>query len=428
MSDKAGLPPNMAVPVAALRGHLREVADSPAFEGSRRSKQFLEHVVEKALAGHSEELKERSLGVELFGRDPSYDTGDDAIVRVTATDVRRRLRQFYSANDSEIRIELPVGSYVPAFRRVPGRELGSPPQPPVPDQRAGGRWGRTSLLAISLSALVILALFSWARQQGTHQFSPRDLLPWSVLLKDHRPIHLVLADPDLPAMETLTGEPISLSDYANRQYVNKPESYTKDMQRAFTLLRGVNVAVVDLGIAMEVSRIAIAGSTPLKTHPARTLQLSAFKNDDHFIILGSPHSNPWGSLFQDQLDFDFVRDPKLTGELVRNKRPAAGELPRYVPSARGWETGHAYAIIALVSNPNQTGKVLMLAGTNAEGTEGAGQFVTNHAEFARTLQGHGIDPRNPAGDFEMLLQVSTMAGSTARIQVVACHQLPGRAN
>jgi hypothetical protein len=428
MSKKAGLPNDMVIPVPDLREHLRQVADSAAFEGSRRSKQFLEHVVEKALAGHGAELKERSLGVELFGRDPSYDTGDDAIVRVTATDVRRRLRQFYSANDSDIRIELPVGSYVPAFRRIPGRELGRPPQIVQDHRAAGGRWGRSSLLVISLSALVILALLSWARQQGSHQFSPRDLLPWSVLLKDHRPIHLVLADPDLPAMETLTGKPISLSDYANRRYVNQPESYTKDMQRAFTLLRGVNVAVVDLGIAMEVSRIAVAGSTPLQTHPARTLQLSAFKTDDHFIILGSPRSNPWGTLLQDQLDFDIVHDPKSTGEIIRNKRPRAGELPLYVPSARGWETGHAYAIIALVSNPNQSGKVLLLAGTTAEGTEGAGQFVANHTEFARTLQARGINPADPACDFEMLLQVNTMAGSTAKIQVVACHRLAGRAN
>lgn len=427
MSDKAGLPNDMAIPEPDLREHLREVADSAAFEGSRRSRQFLEHVVEKTLAGHSAELKERSLGVELFGRDPSYDTGDDAIVRVTATDVRRRLRQFYAANDSDIRIELPVGSYVPAFRRVPGRELAHRPQP-VQDQRTGGRWGRSSLLAISLSALVILALLSWARQQTAHQFSPQALLPWSVLLKDHRPIHLVLADPDLPAMETLTGEPISLSDYANRQYVTKPESYSQDMQRAFTVLRGVNVAVVDLGIAMEVSRIAIAGSTPLKTHPARTLQLSAFKTDDHFIILGSPRSNPWCTLLQDQLDFDIVRDPKFAGEIVRNKRPEAGELPLYVPSAKGWETGHAYAIIALVSNPNQTGKVLLLAGTAAEGTEGAGQFVANHAEFARALQARGINPADPACDFEMLLKVSTMAGSMAKIDVVACHRLAKRAD
>jgi len=262
MSEKAGLAPATAAAIPAVREHLRGLVESPAFKGSRRGQQFLQHIVEKALAGQGDELKERSLGVALFGRDPSYDTGEDAIVRVTASDVRKRLHHFYS-------------------------------------------------------------------------------------------------------------------------------------------------------------------ETRLKTSTARSLQLSAFKTDDDFISLGSPRSNPWGALFQDQLDFDFVRDPELDREVIRNKRAQPGELPRYVPTARGWDTGHAFAIIALVGNPNQAGKGLLLAGTNAEGTEAAGQFVANRAQFARTLQAHGIDPGGPPCHFEILLQVRTMAGSPSKLEVVACRRLPG---
>src|SRR6266849_4063392 len=80
-----------------LREHLRQVLESPAFRGSRRCQQFLHHIVEKALGSHYDELKERTLGVELFGRSPAYDTGEDAIVRVTACDVRKRLLQFYAS-------------------------------------------------------------------------------------------------------------------------------------------------------------------------------------------------------------------------------------------------------------------------------------------------------------------------------------------
>src|ERR1700722_12204865 len=67
----------------ALKVHLRAITESPAFKGSRRSQEFLQFVVARALDGHFDDLKERVLGVELFGRSPSYDTGDDAIVRVT---------------------------------------------------------------------------------------------------------------------------------------------------------------------------------------------------------------------------------------------------------------------------------------------------------------------------------------------------------
>src|SRR6266700_6612096 len=112
---------------SAVREHLRVVLESPAFRGSRRCQQFLHHIVEKAIGSHYDELKERTLGVELFGRPPAYDTGEDAIVRVTASDVRKRLHQFYADTSSSIRIEIPSGSYGPEFRRVAESTVALPP-------------------------------------------------------------------------------------------------------------------------------------------------------------------------------------------------------------------------------------------------------------------------------------------------------------
>src|SRR3954447_22326212 len=71
-----------------FRQHLGELLSSPAFKGSRRSQDFLHYIIDKALAGQFEDLKERAIGIELFGRAVDYDTGGDAIVRVTASDVR----------------------------------------------------------------------------------------------------------------------------------------------------------------------------------------------------------------------------------------------------------------------------------------------------------------------------------------------------
>src|SRR6185312_6869946 len=74
------------------------------------------HLVERSLAGDPSSLKERLLGVEIFHRRSDYNTSTDAIVRVTANDVRRRLSQFYSRHhDHSLRISLPLGSYVPDF-------------------------------------------------------------------------------------------------------------------------------------------------------------------------------------------------------------------------------------------------------------------------------------------------------------------------
>ena len=81
--------------LASLQQHLKEVIEGDVFKGSHRSGQFLQYIVDQAVAGHFDSLKERVIGMELFGRSASYDTGDDAIVRVTASDVRKRLLQHY---------------------------------------------------------------------------------------------------------------------------------------------------------------------------------------------------------------------------------------------------------------------------------------------------------------------------------------------
>src|SRR5260370_30970999 len=95
--------------------HLHEILKGTAFKGSPRSQAFLHHVVEKALHGDSEDLRERSIGIALFERPASYDTADDAIVRVTASDVRKRLLHHYGTIGpaSKIRIGLPPGSHAP---------------------------------------------------------------------------------------------------------------------------------------------------------------------------------------------------------------------------------------------------------------------------------------------------------------------------
>src|ERR1700691_2914681 len=97
---------------------LERILKSQPFRTSGRSKQFLSYVVRNSLSGRFENLKERTIGVEVFQRDQEYATGDDPVVRVNAGEVRRRLEQYYYAApiDTPVRIEIPLGSYVPEFR------------------------------------------------------------------------------------------------------------------------------------------------------------------------------------------------------------------------------------------------------------------------------------------------------------------------
>ena len=94
-----------------------EVPASHAFAGSKRTQDFLHLIVEHTLVGDFDSLRERMIGAEMFGRPVDYDTGSDSVVRVKATEVRKRLAQYYleATRRPAVRIGLPSGSYVPRF-------------------------------------------------------------------------------------------------------------------------------------------------------------------------------------------------------------------------------------------------------------------------------------------------------------------------
>ena len=101
-----------------VREQLRRLVDHPLFMNSKRYPVLLTYIVEQTLLGNASELKERTIGVEAFGREPVYDVNIDPVVRTAAAEVRKRLSQYYYNPDhtGELVIELPIGSYVPTFR------------------------------------------------------------------------------------------------------------------------------------------------------------------------------------------------------------------------------------------------------------------------------------------------------------------------
>src|SRR3984957_7939082 len=105
---------------------------SDAFAHVERPSRFLRHLVEATLNGQQTLLKETLLGIQVFGREASWDTRVDPIVRQEAARLRKRLARYYEAASPEIRIDLPVGAFVPVFHRVPGPAVeGEIPLSPV---------------------------------------------------------------------------------------------------------------------------------------------------------------------------------------------------------------------------------------------------------------------------------------------------------
>src|SRR3954470_17056979 len=108
----------MEVDRAAIQAQLERLLANPLFKNSKRYPNLLRYVVERTLDGHPEELKERTLGIEVFGRDPDYDTNLAPVVRTTAAEIRKRLAQYYREpnHEAEPRIDLPLGSYAAKFQ------------------------------------------------------------------------------------------------------------------------------------------------------------------------------------------------------------------------------------------------------------------------------------------------------------------------
>jgi len=428
--------------IAPLRSHLKEVLEGEAFKGSQRSGQFLKHIVEQAIAGHFESLKERVIGIEVFGRSASYDTGADAIVRVTASDVRKRLLQHYGlpGTPSEFRISLPSGSYVPkvsresysnrtkSFSLTPLPTATTPVSQVASLQNPSATTIPSKLLWLAFGLLLTvlnLAMFSvfWSRyhQMGRGSSST---LPWSAVFNSPRSTQLITSDPNIAEIQGFTGGQISLSDYANQKYIPVPNSLTTEQYRFCTvILRGDKASSVDPPIVADVAQLAQASSKKIIVHGARGIQLSDLQTDENLVLLGSPRSNPWVGLFESHLDFRFEYDKTLAQEVIRNVHPRSGELSLYVATAPGWATGQSYAIIAFIQNPDQNGQVLLLAGENGEGTEAAGKLVTDLPRLATTLKKCGIAPSGALQHFEILLHLNTMAGSPSNIDAAACHIL-----
>jgi hypothetical protein len=444
--------------IEAFQQHVAEILEDTVFKASHRSEKFLRYIVDQAIAGHFESLKERVIGVELFGRSPSYDTGEDAIVRVTASDVRKRLMQHYGRNGamSRFRICLPIGSYIPEITRYeetgqprllvatgeyvnmpiglaardsaePRPELAVTPAPVLQQDTVHLKSnGRSLWLTLGVS-IVVLILISWSIYWSRSSFTEAAHtpgLPWSTFLNAPFSTKLITSDPDIAQIQELTGGQISVSDYANHNYFSGPNKLTPEEARFYRIsLRGDKASSVDTPIAVYIGELFQANAKRIHVRSARSTQLPDLKTDENFIFLGSPRTNPWVALFSDQLDFRFVFDKSSGLEVVHNDHPRLNELTEYVPTASDGATGESFAIIGFVRNPDQHGHVLLLAGADAEGTAAAGKFVTNVPLLSSTLRGCGIDPSGPMQHFELLLHLNTLAGSPNNINMVACHIL-----
>ncbi len=173
----------------------------------------------------------------MFQRSPSYDTGQDAIVRVTASDVRRRLLEHYGRDGraSDFQIQLPRGSYVPEIEahqaptiypkadalliRTIEPPLSNEAEPAHENPLAQKRSRRWAGVAIGAAACLVL-LFAGVEFSDSINPKPTSALPpWNSILERGHGTQIVTSDPNVEELQELTGHSISISDYANHRFI-----------------------------------------------------------------------------------------------------------------------------------------------------------------------------------------------------------------
>jgi hypothetical protein len=193
----------------SIIAQLKRLLTHPVFKSSKRCTIFLRYVVERTLQGETEHpVKERSVGVEVFGREAGYDTNHDPIVRTTAGEVRKRIAQYYHepGHESEIRIELiPPGSYVPEFFFPPPASSGPPAgstlqQPSVlaaPGLRAAHSWHAPKwwwLAGLVLGLALLSLAAAWKRPWVEPSRTVVDEF-WNPVLSASAPVLMCIGQP-----------------------------------------------------------------------------------------------------------------------------------------------------------------------------------------------------------------------------------------
>jgi hypothetical protein len=406
---------------------MERVLRSREFSASERSCALLRYLVERALDGSGHQLKERTIGVDLFGRDAAYDTGKDAIVRVSANTVRKRLLAYYAKaglarEAGGVQISLPAGSYMLEFHVLPpGQEEGAPgshPSLPSSAPTPRWRWPATAWAAIGVLG-VACGLLVWYNHQLVSRVPPApgmEFLPWSQF-GSQKVVWVGLTDSNYTIYSNVVAKRgLTLDEYLGEQWTG---NFGGALASVSPRSGNQYTSVVSAVAASRISAmLETTGRTALLV-PVRRLRMEQFKGEQPVILLGSSISNPWVEVFRENLTFSIEVDPATRFQYVGNHAPARGEPARWQPTPATASPGIAYAVLSLIPNLTGKGWVLLVAGTSAEGTGAASELLTDPARLRKELIARGINPTGRVQKLELLLRVQSQGMDSRHYQVIA---------
>lgn len=394
----------------------QSVVAGPQFVRSALLSRFLLYVVTESIEGRQTEISEHKIGVAVFGRPPLYRTDEDNIVRNYARQLRKRLAEHFAGEgrDEAMRIEIPVGSYVPSF---PLRTA-SPADGILAEERgragigealAAGRTSRFRairptgrlLAGIFVATLIAAACGYW----GVAKVRAADPLHdfWNAVLPQKGNTFVIPPDAGFNLMEDMSRRAVPLALYIRGTY-DMPASVL-DTHAGRDLRSEQYTDFISLQIVTSLAHQPQYDPQHVLLRFPRDLRLDDLKYANA-VIIGSVSANPWASLAEGKTNFRIVPSADMESATIVNSHPLPGEDKSYVSH---WnEPAHeTFGLIQFLPNLGGSGHLLFIQGLDAAGTEAASELLFHPDSIAPILK----RTRRPDGtfrSFEILLRATSI--------------------
>lgn len=396
-----------------VRETLDRVLASQAFRKSDQCQKFLRYVVEHSQSGEDELLRERNIGMEVFGRPPDYDTGDDPIVRVRATEVRKRLAQYHGESPAgdDVRFEIPAGSY-----RV---EFHWPDVNPSPGEAAvpvhGTKLRRRRLIPAFAAVVVVGIAGAFLIRRVP---SPPTMVDefWAPVFASPKPVLIYCGQPVVYFLSRDIHDKYRRTLPAEKQRGAYVVALGPD-----TIIRGRDVIpvtdqFVGIGNAQAAVLLATLMATkhkPVEIRYANDLSFSDLRSSPSVLI--GAFSNYWTLEMQGQLRFVFEQDQGVRRIRDRSDN-RTWQLTNLAPDGK---TPEDFAVVSRLFH-SETGKLLIsAAGITQYGTRAAGEFLTEASLLKQALAKGPADWATK--NVQVLLQTTVYRGTPGTPRVIATH-------
>jgi hypothetical protein len=388
-----------------IRAQLDLLVRDDVFRSSRRSVAFLRYVVEQTLNGSASQIKERTIGVEVFEREPTYDTNLDHIVRTAATELRKRLAIYYGdeKHRSELRMGLIPGSYIPRFG-LPAQSangnaghattvaihtkggvehLDIELDPQLDAAAAAHAPNRLGIRAVWLSVGCVILLAAAGLAYGLlHRATPQELF-WKPVLDT--PGTVLLAIGDVPNGPPTAAEGEGSGDSSTPILAPNP-SHTVPFADAVTMARVVGV-LESSGKTVVIRNENSRSFSDLREGP---------------VVLIGAFNNEWSLRLTRQLRYSLALDADRHLIYIRDSKNPSSRSWSWATNQSRENIGGAhgpvlqdYALISRIRN-SQTGHVVVvIGGLYTYGTQSAGEFLTDPRLMQAISRAAELDPTHP---------------------------------